>query len=382
MNTIHTSPTNAIKTRPARSPRGARPAGRGRALAAPLLALGLMAGTAAAATETYSFTIAPGAASGNAAIAGSTNLSGTVIGNHDPVTNPGGTMTRPNLFGLCSGTTNTAFPFSATGSSSGSTALSPSGTFAVTVNPTAGTSSVSGLSLDLLGPSDPSFPTSSSISFPTSFRTCQPTGIFPAGTYPVPLGNLVVSEMTAAQTAPATGTLTPTGTPGQYTFAVAVPVEVTTTYALGSIPATESVAAAVVPLAGTITVSGCTATVSFAIDVEANETIAGPVAGPQDVPLDVPNIGGTAHLLADTQIDSVSFTADVTGSGSAPGQIVFKPGDFNRDCVVNTADISAFLAAWFADLANGTHAADFNADGVTNTSDITAFLSAWFAGLN
>ncbi|HYE02037.1 MAG TPA: hypothetical protein VD963_02250 [Phycisphaerales bacterium] len=57
------------------------------------------------------------------------------------------------------------------------------------------------------------------------------------------------------------------------------------------------------------------------------------------------------------------------------------PADFNLDGTVGTGDVSAFLTAWFADIANGTLTADFNNSGVTNTSDVSAFLSAWFAAL-
>ncbi|HYE02307.1 MAG TPA: GC-type dockerin domain-anchored protein [Phycisphaerales bacterium] len=57
------------------------------------------------------------------------------------------------------------------------------------------------------------------------------------------------------------------------------------------------------------------------------------------------------------------------------------PADFNDDGSVTTADVSAFLVAWFADLANGTLHADFNASGATTTADISAYLTAWFQAL-
>jgi len=55
------------------------------------------------------------------------------------------------------------------------------------------------------------------------------------------------------------------------------------------------------------------------------------------------------------------------------------PADFDGSGTVGTADLTAFLAAWFNDLADGTREADFNASGQTTTADITAFLGAWFA---
>ncbi|MBC7834099.1 MAG: S8 family serine peptidase [Phycisphaerales bacterium] len=57
------------------------------------------------------------------------------------------------------------------------------------------------------------------------------------------------------------------------------------------------------------------------------------------------------------------------------------PADFNNDLLVTSADITAFLSAWFGDLSNGTTLADFNHSGVTTSADITAFLGAWFDGL-
>ncbi|HYE03801.1 MAG TPA: choice-of-anchor B family protein [Phycisphaerales bacterium] len=57
------------------------------------------------------------------------------------------------------------------------------------------------------------------------------------------------------------------------------------------------------------------------------------------------------------------------------------PADFDDDGLVTTADITAFLSAWFADLATGTLNANFNGDAVVNSADISAFLGAWFAAL-
>ncbi|MBC7833553.1 MAG: serine hydrolase [Phycisphaerales bacterium] len=57
------------------------------------------------------------------------------------------------------------------------------------------------------------------------------------------------------------------------------------------------------------------------------------------------------------------------------------PGDWNQSGSVTSADITAFLQDWFADIANGTDVADFNNSGSTTSADITAFLQAWFAGI-
>ncbi|HYE02249.1 MAG TPA: GC-type dockerin domain-anchored protein [Phycisphaerales bacterium] len=77
-----------------------------------------------------------------------------------------------------------------------------------------------------------------------------------------------------------------------------------------------------------------------------------------------------------TQAGGIAVTRMGAWVGCAPC-----PADFNLDGVVTTADISAFLGAWFNDLALGTLTADFNGDGVIGTGDVTLFLGAWFAAL-
>jgi hypothetical protein len=57
------------------------------------------------------------------------------------------------------------------------------------------------------------------------------------------------------------------------------------------------------------------------------------------------------------------------------------PADFNRDRGVNSADISAFLTAWLAEIASGPGAADIDGDGVVNSLDISLYLTAWRSGV-
>jgi len=51
--------------------------------------------------------------------------------------------------------------------------------------------------------------------------------------------------------------------------------------------------------------------------------------------------------------------------------------DRDDNGVVNSNDISAFLAAWLADVADGTFTADFDGLAGTNSNDISAFLAVW-----
>jgi len=54
-------------------------------------------------------------------------------------------------------------------------------------------------------------------------------------------------------------------------------------------------------------------------------------------------------------------------------------GDWDRSGTVSSADISAFLARWVADVGMADAPADVNGDGAVNSTDISAFLSAWLA---
>ena len=58
------------------------------------------------------------------------------------------------------------------------------------------------------------------------------------------------------------------------------------------------------------------------------------------------------------------------------------PADANGNGSYETGDVTAFLALWFADLANGTIYSDVNGSGNVTTADISFFLSGWFNALN
>jgi hypothetical protein len=74
-----------------------------------------------------------------------------------------------------------------------------------------------------------------------------------------------------------------------------------------------------------------------------------------------------------------------TGSPRAEGGIAvwdptrLCPADFDGNSTVNSADISAYLTRWLADVTAGGAYADFDASGGTNSSDISAFLTRWLS---
>lgn len=116
----------------------------------------------------------------------------------------------------------------------------------------------------------------------------------------------------------------------------------------------------------------------------------GPYTGPA---LPVPDRDHIALLATSTRI----YVADaerlrtVTSGGSGNfqnhGVVIVERRtrcrtDSNADGAVNSADVSAFLAAWVASLTGGTPEADFDFDGIVNSADISAFLAQWLADLN
>lgn len=100
-----------------------------------------------------------------------------------------------------------------------------------------------------------------------------------------------------------------------------------------------------------------------------------------------------ADLVAPTSAVKLRFVASDLRSGSLVEAaiddfVVYAPvcapvcvADRDGNTVVNSADISAYLTDWLADLNTGTFFADFDGLGGTNSADISAFLSAWLAEL-
>ncbi len=83
-----------------------------------------------------------------------------------------------------------------------------------------------------------------------------------------------------------------------------------------------------------------------------------------------------------TEADCAGIPGVWRGAGTACDASICEeeegcPVDWNADEMVNSSDISAFLAGWLDSLQNGTLDADFNQDQTVNSSDISAFLTEW-----
>ncbi len=86
---------------------------------------------------------------------------------------------------------------------------------------------------------------------------------------------------------------------------------------------------------------------------------------------------------SDAGVYTVVFTNPCGSVTSRPATLTVAdgsptcPADWNNDTLINSADISAFLAAWLDSLDNQTLVADFDGNETVNSSDISAFLAAW-----
>ncbi|HVU63443.1 MAG TPA: GC-type dockerin domain-anchored protein [Phycisphaerales bacterium] len=124
----------------------------------------------------------------------------------------------------------------------------------------------------------------------------------------------------------------------------------------------------------------------------SNSTVQDSIAGanaaaaPYASPLSLGALVFRAKIVYDMNDDGIYADPSGAGSGStSPDQaynvaMVLMPriprGDFNRDQLVQVADIFAFLNTWFA----SSPGADWNGDGTVTVQDIFEFLNDWFTG--
>lgn len=300
---------------------------------------------------------------------------GSLIGNYDPATNPTGTRTKPGVFGTFGETENVPVPLTVTVVVNGNNTTNPTGAFALRLDPGSGEAGLSGLSLDLLGGDDIVVNVTANMLWDT-FRTRNPTClVFGGFTIPIPLGQAVVSTLTAQQgEGEAVGTLVESE-PG--TYAVTIPV--TLSVALGAsfldneIPPTPQE----VPLvfAAQVIVGGGSASIS--IDLQGFETQQqqeGPIGDPFSVPFTEPLCGG--NLIFNLQLQSLTSGSSVSGTLVAAGDKQAAPAcpcDWDGSGEVGVPDIFAFLTSWFAG------SGDFDGVNGTQVADIFAFLNCWFS---
>ena len=296
-------------------------------------------------------------------------LAGTLIGNYDAATNPGGTQTRPGFFG---GSGNNPINFTSTIVGDAGFSAAPIGSFTIELTKAGG--SISALEIDLTGGVAQQFGITLNINYQT-FRTIAPNSTFIGGfTIPIPLAGGEVGALLATQTGPAPlvlGTPDAQGTP----FTTLVPVDITLVASFSGAPIGGDPQPGLLPLAGRLTVSGSTITVTTSLSLP-EQTVNLPALPPVVAqPLPLPTIippGGTANLLLNGTFGTGSFTSGLSASLVASGERQLN-GDVNGDGVVNATDLSTLLAAWGSSVAS----CDFNGDGNVNGVDLAILLTNW-----
>jgi hypothetical protein len=338
---------------------------------------GLVAAAAAWADSTYLFTLDSQASALGSALSVLAPTSGTLIGVYNAVGNPTGTRTKPGLFGTFGDTENVAVPVTVSIAIAGDSTTNPTGSFLLRLDEEAGEAGLSGLSLDLLGGDEPAISVTANVNW-SSFRTRNPTCTLLGGiTIPIPLGQAVISTLTAVQgSVEAVGTLVPTG---PSTFAVTIPVEVDVSLGASfleqEIPPTPQLVPVV--FAAEVTLDGQGgASISVSLDgLELSQEQPGPIGDPFSLPFTEPLCQG--NLNFDLQVQSLSAESSLNAALVAAGekQIPSCPCDWDASGAVGVPDIFAYLASWFA----AESRADFDGSGGIGVPDIFAFLACWFS---
>ncbi len=306
---------------------------------------------------------------------------GSLIGDYDATTNPGGTKTRPGLFG---GSGNQPIPAAIDLSLAGSDSTRPTGTFRFTADPEFGTFLIDSLSTDLLGGSTLNVPFTLGLLYDT-FRTFTPNSLYLGGIrLPIPLGNATISALTFAQSAPAPGVLVPTDAPGIYTFVTLIPVNatisasaLTQTFELPGVPAA-------LPATGVYNTTTTPPTITIAWDLALSQPfppeLIAQIPPIENQALPLPTIlppGAVANLLLNLVVTSgnagVSTSATLSATGLPRCNV-----DLNSDGMIDMHDLMAFFDAFEA----GTPVAEFNGDGFIDLFDVIAFMEAFDSPCN
>ena len=251
---------------------------------------------------------------------------GSLRGDYDPATNPGGTRTKPGLFGSFGSTENVPVPVELTPALSGPLDSVPAGAFNLQLNEAAGTVVLSGLSLDLLPAGPVPVPSEVTLEF-SSFRTRAPDSLFIGG-FPltVPLGENRLTSLAAAQIGSAAGDLSAAGT-DLWDFSISTALLVSGSFesALGATPLPP----VPVPytLTGRISVIGETAVVTASSAFGFSQSVDAALDLP-DLPFGLPTIlpaGGTANVVLDLSLTALTAELNAVLALAAPGRVIPEP---------------------------------------------------------
>ena len=298
-------------------------------------------------------------------------LAGTLIGDYDAKSNPGGTQTRPGLFG---GSGNNPIDCDLTIAVVGDpTPTAPAGEIVVDLSGLeASQMVVESFRLDLLDGSTTSIGGELRFLYET-FNTINPFSIYPGGIeIPIPLtdASLLRSELVAA----GASALFAGEVDGEIVFEGVLPVTWSIEFDAGTGTQSQEIPAAI-PFAGTISGATGDRTLQFGGSTSnaGSEPLDIPV-GPIPVPLPTIPPGGTANLLFSGAITSVDFSFDFAIDALARETDSGIFGDLDGDGRVDAADIGLVIAFWGP--CPGCDA-DLTGDGIVDSSDLGLVIAAW-----
>jgi hypothetical protein len=273
----------------------------------------------------YQFNFVPSQSGLSATANNSLSASGTLIGNYDAVNNPTGTRTKPGFFGAFGATENVAVNVNNLGVSlSGSINTDTTGSFGLTVDTTNGTISMSGYSANFLGNGPASLPVNLNLSTET-FRTRNPTFLYPGLPISLPIGNATISTFNVTQVGASIGTLTPTGA-NTFSFVVTPLVNLDLALSvLGNDFAVPGQAPLPFALTGTLTLSGNSATISGVTPIDIAQSTQPNQALPE-FPLALPTTSDPANVLLNLTLSNLGIGFSGTANTFATGVLVPSPG--------------------------------------------------------
>lgn len=281
----------------------------------------------------YSFNYVPAQSGLSVTANNSLSASGTLIGNYNVDTNPTGTRTKPGLFGAFGATENVAVNVNNLGVSlSGPINTDTTGSFQMNIDTLGGTISMSGYSANFLGNGSASLPVNLNLSTET-FRTRNPTFLYPGLPISLPIGNATISAFNMTQVGAGVGTLTQTG-PNTYDFVVAPLVNVEfAVNVLGNEFTLPGQAPLPFALQGSLTLSGNSAIISGVTPIDFSQS-AQPGQALPEFPLALPTTSDPANVLLNLTLADIGIGFQGTANTYATGTLVPTPGAL---CVLGLA---------------------------------------------
>ena len=300
-------------------------------------------------------------------------FSGTWIGDYDAKTNPGGTQTRPGLFG---GSGNNPINYSAQFNLSGSNATQPSGGFVANFDIKTSSGTLSGVSIDLLGGVQVELDLGITLLF-DAFNTVNPFSIYPGGfEIPVPLGTAQVLSSRIESTSTAALVLTELDV-NSWSITGSIDANSINEVELGTGPQEFNVPV-VVPIAGTLVDGPGGRVIELSFGAELDQKVPIKDAPPFDgIALPLPTLppsDSTANVLLSGVLESASFSTVQSLQLVANEVESGIPQDIDGDGEVNGADMGLLFIEWGF---NPGSPADFNSDDLVDGGDLGQLILAW-----